>query len=87
MRVAEWQTNYFDAQLARTIDKARPKALLAFSDVGSTAALPLCRRLGIKTILSMVHGDVREERGVLERETILAPEFMRIYLGNATDFT
>jgi starch synthase len=82
--LAQWRTNYFDAQLAPTIDKTRPKALLAFSDVGSTAALPLCRRLGIKTIVSMVHGDVREEQGVLERETMLAPEFMRIYLGNAS---
>ena len=67
--LARWRTKHFDAQLARTIERTRPELLLAFSDVGSMATLPLCRRLGIKTIVSMVHGDVREEQGVLERET------------------
>jgi glycosyltransferase involved in cell wall biosynthesis len=56
--------------------------LFAFSDVGSMAALPHCGRLGIKTVVSMVHGDVREEQGVLARETAASPDFMRIYLGN-----
>jgi glycosyltransferase involved in cell wall biosynthesis len=50
--------------------------------VGSMAALPLCRRLGIKTIVSMVHGDVREEQGILARENASSPDFMQIYLGN-----
>jgi glycosyltransferase involved in cell wall biosynthesis len=80
--LARWRTKHFDLQLARTIDRARPQVLFAFSDVGSMAALPLCRRLGIKTIVSMVHGDVREEQGVLARESALSPDFMRIYLGN-----
>ena len=80
--LARWRTNHFDLQLARTINRARPEVLLAFSDVGSMAALPLCRRLGIKSIVSMVHGDVREEQGVLARETASAPDFMGIYLGN-----
>ena len=44
--------------------------------------MPLCRRLGIKTIVSMVHGDVREEQEVLEREDASSPEFMPIYLGS-----
>ena len=65
------------------IDRARPEVLLAFSDVGSMAALPLCRRLGIKTIVSMVHGDVREEQELLEREDVFSPEFMPIYLGSS----
>ena len=67
------RTERFDAQLASMIDRARPEVLLAFSDVGSMAALPLCRRLGIKTIVSMVHGDVREEQELLEREDVRHP--------------
>ena len=66
--LAQCRTERFDAQLASMIDRTRPEVLLAFSDVGSMAALPLCRRLGIKTIVSMVHGDVREEQELLERE-------------------
>ena len=59
-----------------------PEAILLFSDVGSARTLPLCRRLGIPTILSMVHGDVREEALVLEQEAESAPEFFPIYLGD-----
>jgi starch synthase len=81
--LAQRRTERFDAQLARMIDRARPEVLLAFSDVGSMAALPLCRRLGIKTIVSMVHGDVREEQELLEREDVFSPEFMPIYLGSS----
>jgi alpha-maltose-1-phosphate synthase len=80
--LARWRTNRFDIKLARTINRVRPDVLFAFSDVGSMAALPLCRRLGIKTIVSMVHGDVREEQSVLARETRSSADFMRIYLGN-----
>ena len=80
--LARWRTERFDARLARTIDRARPQVLLTFSDVGSAVALPLCRRLGIKTIVSMVHGDVREEQELLARETASSPDFMRIYLGS-----
>ena len=38
-RSAKARTERFDAQLARTIDRTRPEVLLAFSDVGSMAAL------------------------------------------------
>ena len=65
--VARLRTDWFDAQLARIVDRSRPGSLLVFSDVGSDRTLPSCRRLGIPTILSMVHGDVREEAAVLER--------------------
>jgi glycosyltransferase involved in cell wall biosynthesis len=81
--VARWRTERFDIRLARTVERTRPGALLAFSDVGSGAALPACRRLGVPTILSMVHGDVREERRVLAQEAETAPEFLPIYLGSA----
>ncbi len=81
--VAQYRTMRFDAQLARAIARDRPELVLAFSDVGSLAALPLCRRLGIKTIVSMVHGDVRQEQEVLEREAGSSPEFMPIYLGSS----
>ena len=80
--VARWRTGWFDARLARAVDEVRPGALLAFSDVASARTLPTCRRLGIPAILSMVHGDVREERYVLEREAEASPEFLPIYLGN-----
>jgi alpha-maltose-1-phosphate synthase len=80
--LARYRTKRFDAQLARLIARHRPELLLAFSDVGSLAALPLCKRLGIKTIVSMVHGDVREEQEVLEKEAVSSPEFMPIYLGS-----
>jgi glycosyltransferase involved in cell wall biosynthesis len=81
-RVAAWRTDRFDATLARVVGRDRPGALLVFSDVGSTRTLPICRRLGIPTILSMVHGDVREERQVLEAEARESAEFLAIYLGN-----
>jgi glycosyl transferase family 1/glycosyl transferase family 4 len=80
--VARWRTERFDARLARTLSRTRPGALLVFSDVGSAVALPACRRLGIPTILSMVHGDVREERQVLAEEAEASPEFLPIYLGD-----
>jgi len=80
--LARWRTSRFDAQVARVIDRSRPDALLTFSDVGSTVALPLCRKLGIKTIVSVVHGDVYDEQRLLEREKVTSPDFMRIYLGN-----
>jgi glycosyltransferase involved in cell wall biosynthesis len=80
--VARWRTERFDARLARILERTRPGALLVFSDVGSVAALPACRRLGIPTILSMVHGDVREERQVLADEAEASPEFLPIYLGD-----
>jgi glycosyltransferase involved in cell wall biosynthesis len=80
--LARWRTKHFDLRLKRMINRLRPEVVLAFSDVGSMAALPHCQRLGIKTIVSMVHGDVREEQGILTRENASSPDFMRIYLGN-----
>ncbi len=80
--LAKWRTTWFDDRLARAVEKVHPGALLAFSDVASQRAIPTCCRLGIPTILSMVHGDVREEHSVLEREAEASPEFLSIYLGN-----
>jgi glycosyltransferase involved in cell wall biosynthesis len=73
---------WFDLRLARLLLKRPPGALLVFSDVGSEVTLPLCRRLGIPVVLSMVHGDVREELQVLKDELALAPEFFPLYLGD-----
>ncbi len=80
--LAQARATWFDRRLARLLEQYRPGALLVFSDVGSAVTLPLCRRLGIPTILSMVHGDVREEAEVLNKEAALAPEFFPIYLGD-----
>ena len=80
--LAQARATWFDRRLARLLVQYRPEALLVFSDVGSAATLPLCRRLGIPTILSMVHGDVREEAEVLNTEAALAPEFFPLYLGD-----
>jgi glycosyltransferase involved in cell wall biosynthesis len=79
--LARWRTERFDARLARHVERLRPDAVLLFSDVGSRRTLPLLRRLGIPSILSMVHGDVRDEQRVLETEAAMSPEFMPIYLG------
>ncbi len=80
--VAQWRTRHFDQFLSRTISRRLPQALLAFSDVASEYSLPACRRLGIPSVLSMVHGDVREEKLVLEREAEQSPDFFPIYLGD-----
>ncbi len=79
--LSRFRTEWFDYRLARVVERNRPRALLVFSDVGSDRALPACRRLGIPTILSMVHGDVREERQVLEREAVNSPAALAMYLG------
>lgn len=81
-RLARGRTERFDRTLARLLERTRPGAALIFSDVGSGHALPACRRLGIPSILSMVHGDVREERAVLDREAVRSPAFFPIYLGD-----
>ena len=80
--LTRFRTDWFDSRLARSVERSRPGALLAFSDVASSRTFPACRRLGIPTILSMVHGDVREEVDVLDREAESSPEFLPIYLGN-----
>jgi glycosyltransferase involved in cell wall biosynthesis len=82
--LARWRTRRFDQNVARLVAQIRPAAVLLFSDVGSSITLPLCRQLGIPAIVSMVHGDVREEVNVLEAEAAAAPEFMPIYLGGAS---
>jgi len=82
--LARWRTARFDAALARVVRRERPDALLVFSDVGSRTTLPLCKKLGIPTILSMVHGDVREEAEVLATEAAAAADFLPIYLGDGT---
>jgi starch synthase len=80
--VARWRTERFDRVLARELERTRPGLALVFSDVGSEVALPRCRELGIPSVLSMVHGVVREERAVLEREREASPDFFPIYLGD-----
>lgn len=80
--VARWRTRRFDHATARAIRGRRPGAALLFSDVGSDQALPACRRVGIPTILSMVHGDVREEQRLLDEEEQHAADFFPIYLGD-----
>ncbi|MFO0889640.1 MAG: glycosyltransferase family 4 protein [Isosphaeraceae bacterium] len=82
--LARARTEWFDFRLSRLVARRRPAALLVFSDVASGATLPLCRRLGIPTVLSMVHGDVREEAEVLARESSTSPEFFPLYLGDGT---
>jgi glycosyltransferase involved in cell wall biosynthesis len=81
-RVARWRTEWFDRKLAEVLSSTRPDAALVFSDVGSECALPRCRALGIGTVVSMVHGDVREEQEVVDREAEAAPDFFPIYLGD-----
>jgi alpha-maltose-1-phosphate synthase len=80
--VARHRTHAFDCAVARALDRHRPEAAFLFSDVGSEVALPLARRLGIASVLSMVTGDVREEQSVLEQEAEHAPDFFPIYLAD-----
>ena len=80
--LARRRTKHFDRRLAETIGRTCPAGVFLFSDVGSEITLPLCRDLGIPTVLSMVHGDVREEIEVLEAEAGRSPEFFRLYLGD-----
>jgi hypothetical protein len=82
MRLAQWRTRRFDRIVRRALVRDRPRSALFFSDVGSEFALPVCRRLGISTVLSMVHGDVREEKRVMEIEAEAAADFFPIYLGS-----
>ncbi len=82
LALARWRTRRFDRVVARAVGRDRPGAALVFSDVASEFGLPECRRLGIPSVLSMVHGDVREEREVMAAEAGAAPDFFPIYLGN-----
>jgi starch synthase len=81
-KVAAFRTRRFDRIVARRITRQRPDAALIFSDVGSEFALPECRRLGIPSLLSMVHGDVREEQAILDAEAIESPDYFPLYLGD-----
>jgi alpha-maltose-1-phosphate synthase len=81
-QLARARTRAFDRALARLVERRRPGLLFAFSDVASEETLPRCRALGIPTVLSMVHGDVREERAVIARESEHIAEFERHYLGD-----
>jgi glycosyltransferase involved in cell wall biosynthesis len=80
--VARWRTRRFDRVFARAVGRDGPGTVLAFSDVGTRHALPLCRARGVPVVLSVVHGDVREERALLAREAEASPEFFRLYLGD-----
>ncbi|WZO99488.1 glycosyltransferase family 4 protein [Isosphaeraceae bacterium EP7] len=80
--VARWRTTRFDLRVSRAIERTKPDVALLFSDVASVHGWPTCRRLGVRSILSMVHGDVREEQEILRREAELSPEFFPIYLGD-----
>ncbi len=81
-RLARARTERFDRRLAGWLAQRRPEVAFVFSDVASEVALPACRELSIPSVLSMVHGDVREERLVLEREAERAPDFVSIYLAD-----
>ncbi len=83
-KVAKWRLERFDAALLKRIKRETPGVVFAFSDVGSDRALPYCKKKEIPTVLSMVHGDVREERQVLAKEAEVSPEFFPLYLGGAT---
>ncbi len=80
--IARWRTRRFDRAVARAVTTRQPSVAFLFSDVGSDLTLPTCRRLGIPSILSMVHGDVREEQVVLDLEAAQSPDFFPIYLGD-----
>src|SRR5262249_53746921 len=72
----------FDRVLACNLRKRAPNALLLFSDVGSRHTLPACRRLGVRSVLSVVHGDPYEELSVLRREAERSPDFFPLYSSN-----
>ncbi len=59
-----------------------PRPCWSSATSGPSSALPACRELGITSVLSMVHGDVREEVEVLEREAERSPDFFPIYLAD-----
>jgi glycosyltransferase involved in cell wall biosynthesis len=80
--VARRRTQGFDRSLARHLDATRPEVAFLFSDVGSAATIDRCRRLGIPTVLSVVHGDIDEEAALLERQRREAPEYYPLYLGD-----
>ncbi len=72
----------FDRSVARHVSQSRPDVVLLFSDVGSVHTLDRCRELGIPSILSIVHGDIDEERVLLDRQRVEAPQYFPLYLGD-----
>ena len=80
--IARLRTDRFDRSVLADLQQKSTRTLLAFSDVASEHTLPFCRKNEIRTVLSMVHGEVREEIEILEREQARSPEFFEIYLGN-----
>lgn len=81
-KLARARTRSFDRLIARAVERRQPDVLFAFSDVASDVAIPTCQRAGIPTIVSMVHGDVREEMEIIARESAAIPDFERHYLGD-----
>ncbi len=80
--IARARTDRFDRDVRRAVERTEPDCALIFSDVGSDEALPACRRLGVATVLGVVHGDVDEERSLLAVEAEVAPDFFPLYLGD-----
>jgi glycosyltransferase involved in cell wall biosynthesis len=80
--LARLRTRRFDRILARVIRRERPEVAFVFSDVASEFALPACREVGALPILSMVHGDVREEQALIAAEAERSPDFFPIYLAD-----
>jgi len=81
--VARRRIEGFDRRVAATLEDRRPEVALLFSDVGSVHGWRTCRARGIVGVLSMVHGEVEEERAVLAREAQRDPDWLPIYLGDA----
>jgi hypothetical protein len=80
--LARLRTRRFDQLIAQAVERERPHVAFVFSDVASDYGLSTCREVGTASVLSMVHGDVREEREVLEQEAERSPEFFSIYLAD-----
>ena len=64
--IARLRTDRFDRSVLADLQQKSTRTLLAFSDVASEHTLPFCRKNEIRTVLSMVHGEVREEIEILE---------------------
>lgn len=80
--LARRRTRRFDLALRKRIARREPKVALVFSDVAGEFALPFCRDKGIPAVLGMVHGDVFEEKRLIEVEAERSPDFFSIYLAD-----
>jgi starch synthase len=80
--LARRRVERFDRRLARLASLEKPDVLFVFSDVASELTLLACRRVGIASVLSVVHGDIDEEHFLLENESKRAPDFFPIYLSD-----